>query len=438
MKVPASISQLFDLLQAKELSNQEVSEAEILQATGWKKSTLITYFSKDQLSEFLHQKKEGVYEASNVIGLTPIQFLQLLSQSKHRRGLGHNCKSRLAKALLKKPLDNMLLALELYNRPSLENRLDSFVFCFCISWEQLLKAILIERNTEEVIYKGKNKQTGFRRTISLRECLGKTYKPDNLIRKNIEKIAFYRDQAVHLLMPEVQGIMSRVFQSGVLNYSTEFRDFTELPFISPSQSGMISLVGDVRSISNATLNSIYGKMAGGEISSLINELTEEAENINDIRFAIPLNVKLIFAKEDDRGNVIRIAKADEGMEGLRDAIIIEKPAERSKTHPYRESNALKEINRRLREMYTEEVLSKKLVKRNKSTGLPEVNSYCFRAVVEKLGWKRSNNRYHHQSKDPEYHYFSDSALDEFISKIMSQDGYLEKARSDYSAKKTRK
>ena len=434
MKVPESIRKLFELLKDKESANREVSEKEILQVTGWKKSTLVTYFSKDQLSDFLHEVREGAYEASNVAGPTPIQFLQLLSQSKHRRGLGHNCKFRLAKALLKKSRDNMLLALELYNRPSLENRLDSFVFCFCIAWEQLLKAILIEENTEEAIYKGKNKQTGFRRTISLRECLEKLYKPDDLVRRNIEKIVFYRDQAVHLLMPEVQGIMSRVFQSGVLNYTTEFQDFTESSFILPSHSGMISLVGDVRSVSNTALNSIYGKIAGDEISSLINELTEEAANIDDIKFAIPLNVKLIFAKEDDQGNVIHIAKADEGMEGLRNAIVIEKPTERSKTHPYRESNALKEINRRLREEYSEEILSRRLVKLNKDAGMSEVNSHCFRAVVEKLGWKKSDNRYHHQSKDPEYHYFSDAALDEFISKVMSNDGYLEKAKSDYSSK----
>lgn len=34
----------------------------------------------------------------------------------------------------------MMLALELYNRPSLDNRLDAFVLCFCTAWEQLLKA----------------------------------------------------------------------------------------------------------------------------------------------------------------------------------------------------------------------------------------------------------------------------------------------------------
>jgi hypothetical protein len=55
-------------------------------------------------------------------------------------------------------------------------------------------------------------------------------------------------------MPEVQGIMSRVFQSGILNYSTKFQDFIKQPFISPTQSGMMSLVGDLKNPSIAALH----------------------------------------------------------------------------------------------------------------------------------------------------------------------------------------
>ena len=49
----------------------------------------------------------------------------------------------------------MLLALELYNRPSLDNRLDSFILCFCVAWEQLLKAMLIEKK-EKISYSNLN------------------------------------------------------------------------------------------------------------------------------------------------------------------------------------------------------------------------------------------------------------------------------------------
>jgi hypothetical protein len=434
MKVASSHKNLLVLLQQKEIKGVAISEEEILEASGWQRSTFITYWNKGQLSDFLNEVGNGYFEISNSVGLSIQQFTQMLSQSKHRRGLGHNCKSRLAKALIRKSMDNMLLALELYNRPSLENRMDCFVLCFCIAWEQLLKAILIEENGEESIFRKSRNAGGIRETISLRECLIEIYDTNNLVRKNIERIVFYRDQAVHLLMPELQSIVSRVFQSGVLNYSTKFQEFTQQPFISSSHSGMLSLVGDLKQPSIATLHSNYGKQVGDEISSLVTDLTNEAKNLDDIQFAIPLNVKLVFARSDEQGNTITLAKAEEGMEGLKKAIILEKPTDREKTHPYKESDAIREINKRLYEKYQTSVLEIKLSARNSKTNKAEINTHCFRSVVAKLKWKNSNNRYHHENKDPKYHYYSDFAVEEFIEKIMVIDGYLENAKRSNSSR----
>ncbi|MGP1388013.1 MAG: DUF3644 domain-containing protein [Thainema sp.] len=430
MKVVPSHKRFLEFLQKMETKGKTFSEDEILSASGWQKSTFRTYLNKGQLSDFLNKTGEGYFEASNSVGVSVQQFTQLLSQSKHRRGLGHNCESRLAKALLKKSRDNMLLALELYNRPSLENRMDGFVLCFCTAWEQLLKAIIIEDKGEEAIFKKNYNAKRIRETISLRDCLDKLYDTEDLVRKNIERITFYRDQAVHLLMPEVQGIMSRVFQSGVLNYSVRFQDFTEQTFISSAHSGMLSLVGDLKRPSIAALHSNYGKEIGNEVSSLIEDLTEEAKQTDDIQFAIPLNVRLVFARSDERGNTITLAQAEEGMEGLQKAIILEKPTDRAKTHPFRESAAIKEINTRLYNRYSVDVLEKKLIARERKTKEPVINTHCFRSVVAKLKWKNSNNRYHYENRDPETHYYSDFAVEEFIKKIMEIDGYLEKARSN--------
>lgn len=434
MRVASSHKNLLDLLQQKELKGEAISQEEILKASRWQSTTFITYWNKGQLSDFLNEVGNGYFEASNSVGLSLQQFTQMLSQSKHRRGLGHNCKSRLAKALIRKSRDNMLLALELYNRPSLENRMDCFVLCFCIAWEQLLKSILIERKGEESIFRKSRNAGGIRETISLRECLSDIYDVNDLVRKNIERIVFYRDQAVHLLMPELQSIMSRVFQSGVLNYSTKFQEFTQQSFISSSHSGMLSLVGDLKHPSIATLHSNYGKEVGDEISSLVTDLTDEAKDLDDIQFAIPLNVKLVFARSDDQGNMITLARAEEGMEGLKKAIILEKPTDREKTHPYKESGAIREINKRLYEKYPTSTLDVKLISRNKKTKRAEINTHCFRSVIAKLKWKNSNNRYHHENKDPEYHYYSDFAVEEFIEKVMSIEGYLENARRSNSSR----
>ena len=237
---------LLMLLKKKENAGESVTLDEILKYTKWKKSTFYTYWNKGRLNDFLNENESGVYIPSNISELTEDEFSRLLSQSAHRQELGHICKSRLAKALLRKSRNNMLLAIELYNRPSLDNRLDSFVLCFCVAWEQLLKAMLIEKNGENFIFKNKLKKNKIRETISLRECLDKLYQKDDLVRKNVELITHYRDQAVHLLMPEIQGQISRLFQSGIMNYIQEFEHFSRRKFLSSSHSGLLSLVGDLK------------------------------------------------------------------------------------------------------------------------------------------------------------------------------------------------
>lgn len=432
MKIPKSHKQLLKLLQEKEENGEYITQKEILDATTWKAITFRTYWVKGQLSDFLNEVGSELYEASGSLGLSEQEFTKLLSQSKHRRGLGHNCKSRLAKALLKKSRDNMLLALEFYNRPSLENRMDGFVLCFCIAWEQLLKAMLIEKHGEASIFKEGTNRRGIRETISLRDCLEQLFDHSAIIRKNIERIAYYRDQAVHLLMPEVQGILSRVFQSGILNYTTIFQEFTEQPFLSSSHSGMLSLVGDLKSPSVTVLRANYGEKIGDEIFELMTNTANEAKAMDDIQFAIPLNVKLVFATKDRQGNLVTLARAEEGIEGLKRAIVVEKPVDHSRTHPFSEKEIIKTINQRLKQKYSSELLRKKLIGRNKLTNEPEINSYCFRAVVDKLKWKNSDNKYHYQNKKLEYHYYSDFAVEEIIQKIIHRDDFIANARNSYA------
>jgi len=426
-----SHSGLLKLLQKKEKSGGTITLEEILDASGWKEVSFKTYLKKGQLSEFLQEIGSNIFQSTNTIGLSVSDFSSLLSQSKHRRELGYLFKSGLAKALLRKSRDNMLLAMELYNRPSLENRLDGFVLCFCVAWEQLLKAVLIEGEGEESIYKTKQKNYDMRETISLRDCLKHLMPEDSLTRKNIEKITFYRDQAVHLLMPEVQSIISRLFQSGIINYGKFFQEHTGSTFLGSSQSGMISLVGDLSEPSIPILRNKYGKNTGDEVINLIDDLKNDAINTNNIEFSIPINVKLTFAKKDDSGNLITLSKADDGIDGLQRALIVEKPVDRHNTHPFREHVAIEQINRRLLDRYTQEKLKEYLIAKNKETNFPRITTHDFRAIIHKLKWKKSNNKHHYLNKDPVVHYYSDTAIEEIIQKIMDKKNFLRNTRESY-------
>ena len=433
MATTKSQKALLVLLKKKEKIGRSVSLSEILECTKWKKSTFDTYWNKGRLNEFLNEDRPNFYTPSNISRLTEDEFSRLLSQSKYRQDLGYICKFRLAKALLKKSRDNMLLALELYNRPSLDNRLDSFVLCFCVAWEQLLKAMLIERRGENFIFKSKYRNNKIRETISFRECLEKVYQNNDLVRKNLECIIYYRDQAVHLLMPEIQGQISRFFQSGIINYIREFEDFSKQNFLSSSHAGLLSLVGDLKDPDKVALGNRYGREIGKEISYIINELTIESSKYDDIRFAIPINVRLVFAKSDKEGDII-LSQANDGIEGLRNAIVFEKPVDREKTHPYRQTEAIRAINKSLNEKYKKNDLERALTSRN-SNKQPCINGYDFQAIIHKLKWKKSNNRQHHMSKNPECHYYSEYAVEEIVNNIMKDFSFISRCRDSHSNQK---
>ena len=145
-----------------------------------------------------------------------------------------------------------------------------------------------------------------------------------------------------------------------------------------------------------------------------------------------MNVKLVFAKNDDEGNTVTLSKAEAGMEGLAKAIVVEKPVDRNKTHPYRMTDAIKEINRRIGDKYDDEFLLEYLKYPAAPEGKTKINDYDFQSVAYKLKWKNSNNTEHYLHKNPENHYYSDTAVEKFISKILSNKNYLENARKSYS------
>lgn len=228
-------------------------------------------------------------------------------------------------------------------------------------------------------------------------------------------------------MPEIQDPISRLFQSGIMNYSNEFEGSAQQGFLDSSHAGLMTLVGDLRGHDTATLKSRYGNYVGAEVAQLADELADEAGKVNDIRFAIPIDVRLVFARDGADGQVIHLSNAGEGMEGLRNAIVVEKPVDRERTHPYRQKDAIRNINIRLNERYRPEDLLEALPGRDEM-GRPRVSSHDFQSGIERLKWKSSNNRYHHRDLNPETHRYSEYAIDEFVGKIMNDKSFLEKAR----------
>ena len=114
---------------------------DIVRETGWEPQTARAYRSKGHWDGIVVSAGRNRFKASGVSGLSETEFLQLLTQSARAREFGAWCRQNLSRALLAKSRDNMVLALELFNRPTITNRVDAFVILFVVAWEQLLKAM---------------------------------------------------------------------------------------------------------------------------------------------------------------------------------------------------------------------------------------------------------------------------------------------------------
>ena len=67
--------------------------------------------------------------------------------------------STLIEKLLEKSKEVFLLAIEIYNRPTIKYRVEGFALFICNAWELMLKAHIINKFGEEYIYYKDSKNT---------------------------------------------------------------------------------------------------------------------------------------------------------------------------------------------------------------------------------------------------------------------------------------
>lgn len=127
---------------------------------------------------------------------------------------------KLINNLLEKSQEAFLMAIEIYNKPTISYRLEGFAFFICNAWELLLKAKMIQ-NGESIYFSDKPN-----RTISLNNCVAHIFTNDkDPIRKNLDIIIGLRNTSTHFIIKEMDTIYLPFMQANVLNYSQKMFDF---------------------------------------------------------------------------------------------------------------------------------------------------------------------------------------------------------------------
>lgn len=317
---------------------------------------------------------------------------------------------KLSQKLVGKSKDAFLLSLELYNKPTVNYRAESFSILFCNAWELLLKAYLFQKNNGKKlsIYREKRRNKK-RESITLDDCLNRVFENINdPIRRNIEYISELRNEASHLIIDELDPYFSRVFQPGVINYVKYANDWFGMDINKGLNPGLISLISDKDKINDLTiLKGKYNKEDFGTIFGWI-EKFNQLSALGD-QAALSINYTIAIVKNPKKADYI----ISTGKSGKKEAIIIEKTKDPDITHPFSQRMAIDEVRKRI------------------PRGMRFTN-YDFQSFVFVNGYRKSgNNEFYFKGKLSKTSQYSQKAIDQLIEGINKDQNNLVRWRRQY-------
>lgn len=316
---------------------------------------------------------------------------------------------KLSNNLIQKSTDAFLLSLELYNKPTIRYRAESFSMLFSNAWELLLKAYLFEqaKGKRLSIFRRKRRKQK-RESISLDECLNRVFNNNNdPVKKNVEYISEIRNEASHLVIPELDPFFSRVFQAGINNYVKNLFAWFSVDINAKLNPGLVSLITDKDRISDVTL--LKGKYPKEDFESIVgwidryNNLTKLGEQA-----ALTIRHTVAIVKNPSKADYV----ISSGQTGKAGAVIIEKTKSPDITHPYNRKTAIVQIRSRIARdvKFTE---------------------YDFEAFVFVKGYKKTNNEYYYKGKFSGSGQYSEKFIDGFVQSITGDIKALDQWRSQY-------
>ncbi len=241
--------------------------------------------------------------------------------------------------LIEKSKEAFMLAIELYNKPTLRYRVEGFSLFICNAWELMLKAYMIKTFGESSIYYKDHPE----RTLSLENCIQKVFTNEKApLRLNLERIIDLRNTSTHFITEEYEIIYIPLFQACVFNYVRKMMEFHGEDVTKDISQSFLTLSVSTSSFNNEELRARYPKEIANKLIALNEELSSDIETGN-ADFAIRVDHRYYLTKNKNEASAtVAIDSQSEGkVKIVRD---VRNPNE---THKYTCKKCCSEINRRL-------------------------------------------------------------------------------------------
>ena len=243
----------------------------------------------------------------------------------------------------------LVAAIEIYNKPSFHYRDECTTILLLNSWELLLKALL-SKNKKSVFYTKKRNQPY--RTLTWQDAMSKgadyfpSEVPHHPIRKNLDLLSIYRDNAVHFYNASDFGVvLYALAQTSIMN----LRDLLHHSFgvdIEDTVNWRLLPIGirpPIDAVSYITGSSSAKKT--GAVRQFLSELARSTEEIIESngdtgRLLTIFDVKLESIKKIGDADVVVAIDNSAAQSG---PLAIVRTQDPNKTHPLRQTDVVQRI-----------------------------------------------------------------------------------------------
>ncbi len=204
--------------------------------------------------------------------------------------------NKLAEQLLNKSKEAFILAVEIYNKPTIRYRVEGFAFFICNAWELMLKAHLLKTKGDSSIYYKDNQE----RTINLENCIKLVFTNDkDPLRLNLEKIIELRNTSTHFITEEYEMVYVPLFQSCIFNYNEKMQKFHGIDVTELISLNFLNLVVKEKSFDENEIRAKYSDKIAHKLLGLNDKISKIVEESNS-NFAVKIEHHYYITKDKDK------------------------------------------------------------------------------------------------------------------------------------------
>lgn len=260
----------------------------------------------------------------------------------------------MSQCLVDKSIEAFIMGIEIYNKPTIKYRIEGFSFFICNAWELMLKAYIINNDSEEAIYFKDSKD----RTISLENAVEIVF-PDKhgSLRKNLLQIIELRNTSTHFITEDYEHIYAPLFQACVSNYISKMQEFHQEDITKQIAQNFLTLSVRIDQLNQEEIRGTYSpKMAERLLSEQAKIESEISTNNSEYAISVATRFYITKRKQDADLAVKLDNKAETDVGILRE---IKDP---NAIYPLTTKEVIRIVNKRLS---TKGILLTKIVKGEK-------------------------------------------------------------------------